>query len=181
MKRLPLFMSILALMALSASLAYWAVQLFPVAQRPLAAAPPPAAPEVHPEDAARLFGGQVLTVAASNYQLTGVLVARDGRGSAAILATDGKPAQVMPVGVEVLPGVTVKEVHPTYVLLSEAGAVKRVELATAALKAGADAALPAFPAPVVPATPAAAPVQPPSRMSVAPTIISPQPGMPRIR
>ena len=172
MKRLPLFMNILALMALSASLAYWAVQLFPVPQRPLAAAPPPAAPEVRPEDAARLFGGQALTVAASNYQLTGVLVARDGRGSAAILAIDGKPAQVLPVGVEVVPGVTVREVRPGYVLLSEGGAVKRVELASVPLKPGAEAAL---------AAPAAAPVQPPSRMSVAPTIVSPQAGMPRTR
>ena len=175
MKRLPLFMSIFALMALSASLAYWALQLFPVQQRPLAAAPPPAVPEVRPEDAARLFGGQVLSVAASNYQLTGVLVARDGRGSAAILAIDGKPAQALPVGVEVVPGVTVKEVRPTYVLLSEGGAVKRVELASAALKPGADAALAA------PAAPPAAPLQPPSRMSVAPTIVSPQAAMPRTR
>ena len=172
MKRLPLFMSILALMALSASLAYWAVQLFPVAQRPLAATPPPAAAEVRPGDAAGLFGGQVLTIAASNYQLTGVLVARDGRGSAAILAIDGKPAQVLPVGAEVVPGVTVREVRPAYVLLSEGGAVKRVELASTAVKAGADG---------VYAAPAGAPVQPAPRMSVSPTTVSPQAGMPPSR
>ena len=172
MKRLPLFMSIFALMALSASLAYWAVQLFPAPQRPLATAPPPAAPEVRPEDAAGLFGGQVLTVAASNYQLTGVLVARDGRGSAAILAIDGKPAQVLPVGVEVVPGVTVREVRPAYVLLCEGGAVKRVELASTAVKAGTDASS---------ASPLGAPVQPAPRMTVSPTIVSPQAGMPPSR
>jgi hypothetical protein len=33
-----------------------------------------------------------------------------------------------PIGKEVVPGVLVKEVHPRYVLLSEGGVIKRVDL-----------------------------------------------------
>ena len=173
MKRLPLYLSFIAVVALSASLAYWALQLFPQVQRPLAAVPAPLVPEVRVADAAALFGGRVLVAAASNYQLRGVLAATDARGSVAILALEGKPAQALPVGQEVAPGVTVKEVRPAYVLLSERGVTKRVELAP--LKAGADAAAPApIQQPIQQAAPP--PVAPPPRMSVAPVVVSPAPG-----
>jgi general secretion pathway protein C len=116
-------------MALSASLAYWALQLFKAPPRPIAAVALQAAPGPNLEAAASLFGGQSVTVAVSNYQLRGVVAAANGRGSAAILAVDGKPAQALPVGKEIEPGVTVQEIHPRYVLLSEGGVSKRVELA----------------------------------------------------
>lgn len=140
MKRLPLFVSLIAVVALSASLAYWTMQWLTPPVRPLAAAPAGNAPEPSPEAAAGLFGGQSAAVVASNYQLKGVVAAGNGRGSAAILVADGKPARALGVGEEVAPGVTLKEIAPRFVLLSEGGAVKRVELPAESPKAGAGAA-----------------------------------------
>lgn len=137
MKRLPVFVSLIAVVALSASLAYWTMQWLTPPVRPLAAAAPVgSAPAPSLEAAAGLFGGQSAVVVASNYQLKGVVAAGNGRGSAAILAADGKPARALGVGEEVAPGVTVKQIAPRFVLLSEGGAVKRVELAAETPKAG---------------------------------------------
>lgn len=131
MKRLPLILTVLAVAALSASLAYWGLQLFKPQQRPIAAVPMQAAPDANIDAAKGLFGGQVTAAAVSNYQLKGV-VAANGLDSAAIIAADGKPAMAYGVGREVAPGVTIKEVHPKYVLLSEGGAIKRLDLPSAA-------------------------------------------------
>jgi general secretion pathway protein C len=155
MKRLPLFVSLIAVVALSASLAYWTMQWLTPPVRPLAASlPVNSAPAPSLEAAAGLFGGQSTVVVASNYQLKGVVAAGNGRGSAAILAADGKPAQALGVGEEVAPGVTVKQIAPRFVLLSEGGATKRVELPAEVPKAGAGAgtrAASAAPQPMPPA------------------------------
>ena len=128
MKRLPIIVSLLAVIALSCSVAYWFLQLYKGPDRPIVAAPPAAAAEPSAEAAATLFGGQAVTVVASNYQLTGVVAA--GRESVAILVADGQTPKALVVGKEIAPGVTVKEVHPRYVMLSEGGVLKRIELAT---------------------------------------------------
>lgn len=128
MKRLPQFTSLLAVVALSVSLAYWAMQLFKAPQRPIN---PPAVPVVQDasvEAGAALFGGQVSVATASNYQLKGVVAAGNGRGSVAIIATDGKPSVALPEGAEVVPGVTVLEVHARHVLLRDGGVSKRIDL-----------------------------------------------------
>lgn len=129
MKRVPLIVSFLLFIALCAAIAYWALQLFKPPSRPVAAPPRVARAEVSTDAAAALFGGRPGKAAvASNYQLKGVILSGTARDSVAILSADGKPAQAVSVGLEVVPGVTVKEVHREYVLLSEGGAVKRVEL-----------------------------------------------------
>jgi general secretion pathway protein C len=129
MKRLPRVVSFMLFIVLCASAAYWAMQLFKPPVRPVAAPPRAAKAEVKPESAAALFGGGRSKVAvASNYQLRGVVVSGNGRESVAILSADGKPAQAVRMEKEVMPGVTVKEVHRDYVLLSEDGVTKRVEL-----------------------------------------------------
>ena len=166
MKRLPQFVTLLALVALSVSLAYWAMQLFKAPQRPINPPPVPVVQDASVEAGASLFGGQVsVAAAASNYQLKGVVAAGNGRGSVAIIATDGQPAKAYPTGAEVAPGVTVREVQARYVLLQDGGVSKRLELATddKAL------ALPAvMPSPV--ATPAPAPVQAPATSLVPPPL-----------
>jgi general secretion pathway protein C len=86
MKRLPILLSLLALVLLSASIAYWVLQLYQPSQRPLAAAPVAVAPPPPIDAAATLFGGQQAVAAASNYQLTGVVSA--GRESVAIIVAD---------------------------------------------------------------------------------------------
>ncbi len=149
MKRLPLILTVFAVVLLSASLAYWGLQLFKPQQRAIAA-PPPAPPMGLNLDAAKgLFGGQVSVAAVSNYQLKGVVAAR-GEDSAAIISVDNKPAVALAVGKEVVPGVTVKEVHPKHVLLSEGGVIKRVDLPSDAGVSSGPATLPGQPAPQAP-------------------------------
>ena len=126
--RLPLILSLLAVMALSSSAAYWFLQFYKAPQPTLAPPPPQVAAEPSADAAATLFGGQAVAVVASNYQLTGVVAA--GRQSVAILVADGQPPKALKVGREVASGVTVTEVHPRYVMLSEGGVLKRIELAT---------------------------------------------------
>ncbi|MGZ8304707.1 MAG: type II secretion system protein N [Telluria sp.] len=144
MKRMPLLLSLLAMIALSASIAYWFLQLYKPDQRPLAVAPIAAVPEPAVDAAATLFGGQAMAVVATNYQLTGVVAA--GRDSVAILVADGQPPKALQVGKEVAPGVSVKEVHPRYVMLSEGGVLKRIELAVDA-RPPASMAAPGMPMP----------------------------------
>jgi len=166
MKRLPQFVTLLALVALSVSLAYWAMQLFKAPQRPINPPPVPVVQDASVEAGASLFGGQVsVAAAASNYQLKGVVASGNGRGSVAIIATDGQPAKAYPTGAEVAPGVTVREVQARYVLLQDGGMSKRLELATddKAL------ALPAvMPSPV--ATPSPMSVQAPATSLVPPPL-----------
>ncbi|MFC7516292.1 type II secretion system protein N [Herbaspirillum sp. GCM10030257] len=151
MKRLPLAVSFVLFVLLCASIAYWGMQLFKPPLRPVAAPPKAAAPEVRPDAATALFGGRAApTQAASNYQLRGVVFSGNARDSIAILSADGKPPQAVRVDMEILPGVTVKEVHRGYVLLSDNGTTKRVELPEDAKSGGVTAA----PAPAVPAAPA---------------------------
>lgn len=167
MKRLPLLLSFVALIALSASLAYWGLQLYQPQQRPLAAAAPPAMPEPPIDAAASLFGGQAAALA-TNYQLTGVIAA--GRDSAAILVAEGKPPQALKVGRELAPGVRITAVHPRYVVLSEGGVLKRIEMATDA-KAGLGMGGPGG----APMPDAGQPQGPPPRTNV---IAAPPPDMP---
>jgi general secretion pathway protein C len=141
MKRLPILLSLLALVALSASIAYWVLQLYQPPQRPLAAAPVAAAPDPAIDAAASLFGGQLSAAAASNYQLTGVVAA--GRESVAIIVADNGAPKALPVGKEVSSGVTVREVHPRYVMLSDGGVLKRVDLAVDTHAAGGAPGAPA--------------------------------------
>jgi general secretion pathway protein C len=128
MKRLPIVLTLVALVALAASIAYWILQLYQGPQRPLSAPPLAAAPAPSMDAAATLFGGQAAAVVAANYQLTGVIAA--GSQSVAIIAANGAPAKALVVGKELAPGVTVNEVHPRYVMLSDGGVMKRIDLAT---------------------------------------------------
>src|SRR3569833_3447979 len=128
MKRWPTLASFILFIALCASIAYWAMQLFKPPTRPVAAPPAAAQPAANIDAAAGLFGGRSSVAVASNYQLRGVVVSGAEDESIAILAAEGKPAQAIRANMEVAPGVTVKEVHRGYIVLSENGVSKRVEL-----------------------------------------------------
>ncbi len=128
MKRWPLITSFLLFIALCVSAAYWAMQMFNPPLRAVAA-PPQSVQAGPPLDAAAgLLGGHSNAVVASNFQLKGVVVASNPADSVAILAANGKAAQAVRVNAQVLPGVTVKEVDKHYVLISENGVMKRVDL-----------------------------------------------------
>lgn len=126
-KRLPFLLSLVGVILLAASLAYWILQLYQPPQRPLAAVPASNVPDPSIDAAATLFGGQVAVASATNYQLTGIVSA--GRESVAILVADNAPPKALVVGKEISPGVTLAEVHPRYVMLSDNGVMKRVDLA----------------------------------------------------
>ena len=128
MNRLPLLADFILLIVLCASFAYWGMVFFTPQSRPLA--PPaqqlgPAMPSI--EAAAGLFGGQPDGAAlAGHFRLIGVIAA--GPDGVAILSPDGKPAQVVGVGMQAAPGVTVNEVYATHVLLNAGGMSKRIDL-----------------------------------------------------
>ncbi len=177
-KRLPLLFTLLALVLLVASIAYWFLQLYKPEQRPLAPPPPMAQAEPSPEAAAYLFGGQPTAVAISNYQLTGVVSA--GPNSAVILVAEGSPPKAVRIGREIVPGVTVAEVHARYVMLSEGGVMKRVDLApdTGASSQISGMAAPPVAQPMMP-SPGVEPQTAPGVVAVPPNMQSvPPPGGP---
>ena len=187
MKQWPLVASFILFVALCASVAYWAMQVFTPPARPAVAPPPTAQPAPNLEAAAGLFGGRSNVAVASNFQLRGVIYSGNPASSVAILATDGKPPQAIRANAEVIPGVTVKEVHRQYVLLSDGGVIKRVELPdepksdasmavsgrspTTSVPAAASA-----PARTAPAAPPRVVVDSPSRVQQAP---APNTGVPQ--
>ncbi|MBV8664875.1 MAG: hypothetical protein JO269_00185 [Burkholderiaceae bacterium] len=129
MKRWPILVSFVLFVGLCASLTYWALQFFKPVPRAVVAPKQQLVVEVNPDAIIGLFGGHATaTAAVTNFQLKGVVVSNDDKESVAILVPDGKPAVAVRVDAEAAPGVTVKEVHAKYVLLSEGGAIKRVEL-----------------------------------------------------
>src|SRR5437763_9530561 len=127
-RRVPLLLSLLGVILLAASIAYWILQLYQPPQRPIAAVQVAQMPDPAIDAAATLFGGQVAVASATNYQLTGIVA--DGRNSVAIIVADGSPPKALVVGKEVAPGVTLAEVYPRYVMLSDGGVMKRIDLAT---------------------------------------------------
>jgi general secretion pathway protein C len=142
MKRWPILVSFILFVGLCASATFWAMQVIKPASRPVAFPKPSAKIEVDPETALALFGGRSApTAVASNFQLKGVVVANNPLESVAILVADSKPAEAVRVNSEVMPGVTVSEVHPQYVLLSDGGVMKRVELPASAPQMHVDSPL----------------------------------------
>ena len=129
MKSWPLVSSFVLFVALCVSAAYWAIQLFKPPVRAVAAPLQAAQHTPRFDAAADLFGGRSTFAVASNFQLKGAVVAGNPAESVAILSVNGKPARSVRINTEVAPGTTVKEVQREYVLLSEGGTLKRVELA----------------------------------------------------
>ncbi len=169
MRRVPLIVSFLLFIGLCASAAYWAMQLFKPPVRPVAAPPRVAQAEIRPDAASSLFGSRKGAAAvASNYQLRGVIFSGNPHDSVAIISADGKPPQAIRADEEVAPGVTIKEVHRDYILLSDGGATKRVDLPESAKGLEGIAAVPTPPRAVPPPPPPAVPTQPiPSRAQAA--------------
>lgn len=129
MKRLPLLGSFFMFILLCMSLSYWGMQVFKPKVRAVSAPVNSSTFEPGIGQWGAVFGrNPIEQIAASNYQLKGVVVAAQQRDSAAILSVDGKPEQTMAIDKELSKGVTLKEVHETYILISESGISKRVDL-----------------------------------------------------
>lgn len=128
-KRLPPLAIFLTFILLCISAAYWGMQLFKPPVRNVIAPVAVERNDAPLASASGLFGGGAAgVVAASNFLLKGVVVSANARESVAIIAADGKPAQAVWLNSELQPGVTVKEVHRQFVLLSDGGVMRRLEL-----------------------------------------------------
>lgn len=121
---LAVFLSLVLL----ATLSYWGRELFftplPVKTEPLkysAAAPDLSALK-------RLFGGGAAEQSSRSYQLTGVLADLGTQGGVALIGIDGSLARPVGQGEELLPGVTVAQIHAGFVVLSENGVMRQVML-----------------------------------------------------
>jgi general secretion pathway protein C len=179
MKRLPLLVSFLLFIALCACIAYWALQLFKPPVRAVAAPPRETRLEPSPEAAASLFGGRpAKTAVASNYQLRGIIVAGP-RDSVAIISADGKPAQAVRVGMELAPGVMIKEVNRDHVMVTENGANKRVELPESAKGLPDIATAPPVTSRPMPPPPPANPAPPISQPTARSAVMPPASALPQ--
>ncbi len=129
MKRMPLLVSFFVFILLCMSLGYWGMQVFKPKVRAVVA--PSGATSFEPGVGqwGAVFGqNPVAQIAASNYQLKGIVLASQPSDSAAIISMDGKPEQTLAVNRELSPGIVLKEVHDTYILIAESGITKRVDL-----------------------------------------------------
>ncbi|WP_161539875.1 type II secretion system protein N [Glaciimonas sp. PCH181] len=128
-KRLPGLLSLILCIALCVCSTYWIMQLVKPASRVLLPMPQTEVPQIDIASASGLFGDPAgLAVAASNYRLVGVVVAKNPAESVAVISANGKPPESLRIGKEIMPGASIKEVHATYVLVSEGGILKRLIL-----------------------------------------------------
>lgn len=178
MKRLPILLSVFTFILLCMSLSFWGLHLFKPAARAVSM---PAAQQPEPSVGGwgALFGNAQALQVASNYQLQGVVLAKRSEESLAIISTNGKPANAVAINRPIASGVILKEVHEQYVLISDAGVMRRIELPAVVAGNMIKVNLPgdgriapqiapvAFPAHQVPPVPSASPVSP------APPMVTP--------
>ena len=128
MKRLPVIISLVLFLALSASLAYWIVQWTAPASRAVSA--PAKSERTMPpiSAAASLFGGRSPGSVIANVQLRGVVHSGSLSGSVAIIAVEGKAARALTANSEITPGVIVKEILNKTVVVSEKGVERELSL-----------------------------------------------------
>ncbi len=128
MKRLPVMVSFVLFLALSATLAYWIVQW--TAPEPRAVSAPPKSERTMPpiSAAASVFGGRSPGSAIASVQLRGVVHSGSSAGSVAIIAVEGKPPRALTANSEIAPGVIVKEILNKTVVVSEKGVERELSL-----------------------------------------------------
>lgn len=137
MKRLPLILSFFVFIALCMSLSYWGMQMFKPKARALAAPQNTSNFEQMLGQWGAVFGrSPSAQMASSNYQLKGVVVAPQAQDSVAIVSADGRPEQALAIGKELSPGVKLIEVHSGYILVSEAGVSKKIDLPQTSASSG---------------------------------------------
>lgn len=150
MKRISLILSFILFIALCASVSFWLLQFMKPEVRHIVA-PAKAKPVADIASVAGLFGGAATVN--TNYQLKGIVMANPASQSGAILVLDGQPAQAFNINGEVNPGVKLVEVHPDYIVLSDKGVNRRIDLPKESKGLG----LSEMPLPRYPNGPAAAP------------------------
>lgn len=131
-KHLAGLSSLLLFMAFCASLAYWSTQWFTPKQRTIMAPAP--IPQIDPALAADLFGhASPATINVGNFRLMGIVAVNKEADSIAIIGADGLPTRALRLGADVQSGVSIKEIHSTYIVLSIGTDNQRLALPQASL------------------------------------------------
>jgi general secretion pathway protein C len=129
MKRLPLLVNVLLFAMLCVTLTFWGMKVFKPTIRPIQA---PVNVENYEPNVGQwgdLFGQSAIAQAApSSYQLKGVIVAPRSRDSVAIIAVEGQSNFIIGIGRDLMPGVSLREVHADHVIVSESGISRRIDL-----------------------------------------------------
>jgi general secretion pathway protein C len=168
MKRLPALMNVISFALLCAVLSYWGLQIFKPKIRPIAAPVMTASYEPAVGQWGSLFGQSAVAQAApSNYQLKGLIVAPRAKDSAAIVTVDGKPTMTIGIGKELSGGVVLTEVHADYIMVTESGISRRIDLPPVPAHTGIVEVAPNF-APMPTPAPMPAPMPMPAPKSAAP-------------
>ena len=123
--RISLILSFVLFIVLCATTSFWVLQFMQPPARKISA-PPSIKPVADVESVASLFGGALAVN--TNYQLKGIVLANPESQSGAIISVDGKPSQAFRVNAELAPGVKLTEVHAGYIMISDKGVSKRVDL-----------------------------------------------------
>jgi general secretion pathway protein C len=123
------FAGIVLFVVLCVPLVQWTWHVFIPAEPPVAVEPKPTSANVNRNAVADLFSKHPAVIATTTkFQLNSVVLAQKERDNVAIMQINDNPAQAVRVGAQLVPGVTVSEVHGQYVLLLEDGISTRVEL-----------------------------------------------------
>lgn len=128
MTRFPALLSLLLILALAATLAYWISQWTAPSPRAVSS-PAKTEPAQTPISAAtNLFGGRSEGTSIANVQLRGVVHSGRASDSVAIIAVEGKPPRALGVNSEIAPGVKIKQILNKTVVVSEQGAERELSL-----------------------------------------------------
>jgi general secretion pathway protein C len=128
MKQLPILSSFVFFLLLCMSLAFWGMRFYKPPAREVAA--PVGIVTLEPVSGqwGNVFGTTQSKSAPSEYQIKGVVIAVPANESVAIFTVNGGAASSVGVGQELSPGVTLKEVYSTHIIIEQAGSPRRIDL-----------------------------------------------------
>jgi general secretion pathway protein C len=129
MKRLPLIITIILFACLCALISFGAMRAFNPKPRMLSAPVTSTPFEPAMGQWGPVFGrDQAVQNAPSIFALKGVVYSSRVGESLALVVVDDKPGMAIAVGKEIIPNVKLMEVHPTYVVVSESGISRRIDM-----------------------------------------------------
>lgn len=118
------FLSLAAFALFCATATYWALTLATHRAAPVEAAAPRT--PVSTDQAALLFGGQLVPKLAQDVHLSGILALREG--AAAIVSIGDAPPRVVSPGDSISPDVTLAEVHARSIVIDRHGAHTEISM-----------------------------------------------------
>jgi general secretion pathway protein C len=166
MKQLPILSSFVFFLLLCMSLAFWGMRFYKPPAREVAAPVGTVTLEPVSGQWGGVFGTTQAKSAPSEYQIKGVVIAVPAIESVAIFTVNGGAPNSVGVGQELSPGVTLKEVYPTHIIIEQSGSPRRIDLPASA--------------PIESAPQAYTPQNNPFTQSVPPPVYQPVPVQPPV-